>query len=388
MHDTNRISYLDHASTTPMDPSALEAMTSWLANSRGNPSGSHRMSRAALTAVDEAREEMASLLGCEPGEVIYTSGGTESDNLAVKGVGARLGGRILCSAIEHHAVLAPSVANGAEQINVDRAGSLDLDHLEHLLDGTVRFVSVMLANNEVGTVQPLAEIASIVRASSPNAYLHTDAVHAASWLDIPVATHDIDLVSLSAHKFGGPPGMGILVARSGVPLSPIMEGGSQERGRRPGSIDVPGIVATTAAMRSVVSQLSDQSRRVGQLRDRLESAISSVEGVTVTVDKRAQLPGGSVGRGPEKVAGSCHVMVEGVEQEELLFLLDAQGVCASAGSSCASGAMELSHVLVAMGIEAPLARGAVRFSLGYTTTREEIDHAVEVFSQSVHDLRK
>ncbi len=308
--------------------------------------------------------------------------------MAVKGVGARLGGRILCSAIEHHAVLVPSIASGAEQINVDRAGSLDLDHLEHLLDSNVRFVSVMLANNEVGTVQPLAEIASIVRASSPSAYLHTDAVHAASWLDISAATHDIDLVSLSAHKFGGPPGMGILVARSGVPLFPIMEGGSQERGRRPGSIDVPGIVATTVAMRSVVSQLEDQSRRVGQLRERLESAVRSVEGVTVTVDTRSQLPGGSVGAGPEKVAGSCHVMVEGVEQEELLFLLDAKGVCASAGSSCASGALEPSHVLMAMGIEPSIAKGAVRFSLGYTTTLDEIDHAAEAFSRSVQELRK
>ena len=245
--------YLDNAATTPMRPEAVEAMLPFLRDRFGNPSGAHAVAREARKALDEAREAVAACLGAEPGEVVFTGGGTEADNLAVTGAHAAQPGAVVCTAIEHHAVLHAAAALGARVAPVGPDGVVDLDRLAELLDPTVTVVSVMLANNEVGTVQPLDRVAALVRERSPEAILHTDAVQAFQWLDVAAAAAGCDLVAVSGHKFGGPKGVGALVVRSGVALRPILHGGGQERGRRSGTHNVAGIVAMAAAMQATVA---------------------------------------------------------------------------------------------------------------------------------------
>ncbi len=369
--------YLDHAATTPMRPESLAAMVPYLTEHFGNPSGSHSVARRARLAIDEARDEVARCLGCEPGEVVFTSGGTESDNLAVLGASSPGPGTVLCSSIEHHAVRNACEARGGTTVPVHPSGVIDLDALADRLDAGVELVSVMLVNNEVGAVQPLAEVAALVRARAPRARLHTDAVAAVGWTDVAAMAAVAHLVSVSAHKFGGPKGVGALVVRGGSPLDPVLHGGAQERGRRPGTHDVAGIVGMAAALRVATETRADTVRRVGTRRDRLATGLlSSIEDVRETV-----------GRGADKVASSCHLVVGGVDQEELLVLLDDEGVGASAGAACASGAIEPSHVLLAMGLRPAEARSAVRFSLGYATTDDEIDHVLAVMPKVVERLR-
>ena len=377
--------YLDHAATTPMRPESLAAMLPYLTEHFGNPSGSHALARRARMAIDEARDDVAQCLGCEPGEVVFTSGGTESDNLAVLGVHASGRGTVVCSAVEHHAVLNASDAVGGVTVPVHGTGIVDLDALRCSLGPEVGLVSIMLANNEVGSVQPIAEVAAVVRELSPGALVHTDAVAAVGWLDVATLAADADLVSVSAHKFGGPKGVGALVARSGAQLAPVLHGGAHERGRRPGTHDVAGIVGMAAAMRAAVDGRVHTASRVGGLRDRLaDGLVASIRDTRETaVPARA---GASVDRSA-KVAYSCHLCVGGVDQEELLVLLDDEGVCASAGAACASGAIEPSHVLLAMGLSAAEARSAVRLSLGYTTTDDDIDHVLTVIPKVVERLR-
>ncbi len=377
--------YLDHAATTPMRPESLAAMLPYLTEHFGNPSGSHAIARRAQMAIDEARDEVALCLGCEPGEVVFTSGGTEADNLAVLGAHASGRGTVLCSAVEHHAVRNACEAVGGALVPVHDTGILDLDALRCALGSGVGLVSVMLVNNEVGSVQPLAEVAALVREHAPGALLHTDAVAAVGWLDVAALAADADLVSVSAHKFGGPKGVGALVARSRARLAPVLYGGEQERGRRPGTHDVAGIVGMAAALRAACDDRHDNVTRVGALRDRLADGLAaSIPDVEVTAER----PG--VGDLPDrsaKVAYSCHLRVSGVDQEELLVLLDDEGVCASAGAACASGAIEASHVLLAMGLSSTEAKSAVRLSLGYTTTDDEIDHVLTVMPKVVERLR-
>ncbi len=282
---------------------------------------------------------------------------------------------VLCSAVEHHAVLNACAARGGSTVPVHRSGVVDLDALAKLLHGDVELVSIMLVNNEVGTVQPLAAAAALVRELAPRARLHTDAVAAVGWTDVAGLTAVADLVSVSAHKFGGPKGVGALVVRDGSPLGPVLYGGAQERGRRPGTHDVAGIVGMAAALRVATDSRLDTVNRVARARDRLaEGLTASIDDVVVTTDAA-------------KVASSCHLRVGGVEQEELLVLLDDEGVCASAGAACASGAIEPSHVLLAMGSSPAEARSAVRLSLGYTTTDDEIDHVLGVMPKIVERLR-
>jgi cysteine desulfurase len=371
--------YLDHAATTPMRPESLAAMVPYLTEHFGNPSGSHALARRARAAIDEARDEVARSLGCEPGEVVFTSGGTESDNLAVLGAAGSGPGTVVCSAVEHHAVLIACEARGGSTVPVDRAGVVDLDALAQRLHPGVELVSVMLVNNEVGTVQPLADVAALVGELAPRARLHTDAVAAVGWTDVPGLTAVADLVSVSAHKFGGPKGVGALVVRTGSPLDPVLYGGAQERGRRPGTHDVAGIVGMAAALRVATDARLDTVQRVGRQRHRL------ARGLTASIDEVRE-NGGAAGEGA-KVASSCHLCVGGVDQEELLVLLDDEGVCASAGAACASGAIEPSHVLLAMGLSSVEAKSAVRFSLGYTTTDDEIDHVLGVMPKIVERLR-
>jgi len=370
--------YLDHAAATPMRPEAVVAMLPYLTDHFGNPSGSHSVARDARRAVDDARDVVADCLGADPSEVVFTGGGTESDNLAVLGAVRAGGGSVLCSAVEHRAVLSASAAVGATTVAVDRAAVVDLDALAGALHGGVGIVSLMLANNEVGTVQPLAEAVALVRELAPGAVVHSDAVAAVPWLDVVSATADVDLVSFSAHKFGGPKGVGVLVVRRPAALAPVLHGGAQERDRRPGTHDVAGIVGAAAALRAATGTRDLEVARVGALRDRLARGLGSVPGVEQTV------PVAPFG----KVASSCHVLVDGVDQEELLMLLDEGGVCASAGAACASGALEPSHVLLAMGLSPSRARTGVRFSLGHSTTAAEVDHALEVVAKAIERLRR
>jgi len=375
------VAYLDHAATTPLRPEAAAAMAPYLGERFGNPSGGHQLAREARRAVDEAREVVAALLGFSPGEVVFTSGGTEAANLAVAGVlTAHDGSRAaVCSSIEHPAVLESARAAAGVRVAlspVDDDGVLLVDGLDGLLDDEVALVSVMTANNEVGTVQPLADVVARVRRSAPSAVVHTDAVQAAPWLDLPAVTAGVDLVSVSAHKLGGPKGVGALGVRSGTPLRPLLFGGGQERGLRSGTHDVAGIVGLAAAFQAAVDEQAVEAARVGALRDRLRAGlVERVPGSVATATGRTLLP------------GHCHFRFDGVEQEELLFVLDAAGICASGGSSCASGALEPSHVLLAMGVGADDARSAVRFTLGRTTTEAEVDRVLSVVPEAVARLR-
>jgi cysteine desulfurase len=291
--------------------------------------------------------------------------------------------------VEHPAVLAACRSVGGTVVGVDGTGTVDLDALSDALHPGVGVVSVMLANNEVGTVQPLADVTALVRARAPRAVVHTDAIAAVPWLDT-AAAGPADLVSYSAHKFGGPKGVGILVVRAGTPLAPVLHGGSQEQGRRPGTHDVAGIVGTAAALSAALAARAIEVPRVQALRDRLTEGLTAIDGVRETA-----APGGTdrspedpSGRPHHKVAGSCHLLVSGVDQEELLLLADESGVCASAGAACASGALEPSHVLRALGLSVDEARTGVRFSLGHTTTGADIDAALVVIPKVVEQLRR
>ncbi|HSH22518.1 MAG TPA: cysteine desulfurase family protein [Acidimicrobiales bacterium] len=371
------VTYLDHAATTPMRPRCTEAMLEFLGPRWGNPSGGHALARAARQAIDEARDVVAACLGARPSEVVFTGGGTEADNLAITGVIARQGGTAVCSAVEHHAVLGPVEALGGRVVDVHSDGRIDLDALDAALDGQVGVVSLMLANNEVGTIQPLADAAALVGERAPGAVVQTDAVQAVSWLDVAQLAAPAHLVAVSAHKFGGPQGVGALVVRHGVAVEPLLRGGGQERDRRSGTHNVAGIVGMAAALADTVADRAAMVERVTTRRDRLaDGLLAAIPGTTES------------GPRATKVAGTCSLLIEGIESEALLVLLDREGICATAASSCASGAAEPSHVLAAMGVPRALAYGSLRLSLGWTTTDAEVDHALEVIPPAVAQLRE
>jgi cysteine desulfurase len=362
--------YLDHAATSQLRPEAKQAMEPHLGNALfGNPTGSHGPARKAREVIDDAREVVAKAFSADPADVVFTSGGTEANNLAVSGSANR--GRVLCSAIEHHAVLEPVERLGGSTFPVTSNGVADVDALAAMLDESVGLVSAMLANNETGVIQPLHKVARAVEHSSSNALVHTDAVQATPWLDVASMTKLADLVTLSAHKFGGPMGIGALIVRNDVKLDPLLLGGGQERERRSGTHNVAGIAGMAAALDATVAERELQAKRVGALRDRI---IENVGG-RLTAAEAQRLP------------NIAHICFDGVENEALLILLDEGGVFASGGASCSSGALEKSHVLAAMDIDDQLAQGAVRFSLGWSTTDAEVDHAIEVVTSSVARLR-
>ena len=366
------LTYLDHAATTPVRTSAFEAMLPFFREQFANPSGSHRFAREARRAIDESRDAVAGTLDVEPGEVVFTGCGTESDNTAI--VGAR--GLAVCPAAEHHAVLHPVEELGGRVVATDATGHVDLDRLADALGDDVAVVSVMAVNNEVGTITDLAAVSRLVRERAPRAVLHTDAVQAPSWLDLRQITPLVDLLSLSAHKFGGPKGVGVLTIRDGVRIAPLVRGGGQERERRSGTHNVAGIVALAVALAETDAERPAENVRLASLRDRLVDGLAAtVDGVVETVPR------------DRKVAGSAHVCLEGIESESMLYLLDEAGICASAASACASGAMEPSHVLSAMGVDRRLAAGALRLTLGHTTTERDVDHAVDVVADAVMQLR-
>lgn len=375
-----QVAYFDHAASTPLRDGALEAMLPFLRSNPANPTGSHRLARQARRAVDDARDAVAALVGAEPGEIVFTSGATEADSLAVAG-GHRPGRRLLCSAVEHPAVLEATLAHGGSAVAVDGAGRIDPEAFTgELRRGDVEpvgFVSVMAVNNEVGTVQPIEQVAELIRRWRSDAVLHVDAAQAPTWMDLAPLVAGADLVSLSAHKFGGPKGAGALVVRKGADLRPMQVGGGQERGRRSGTPNVAAIVGMGVAAAEVTAERESVVARVRRLRNRLLDGLASRCPGMVEV--------GPAGRS-WKVAGNAHVCFPGVASDSLLFLLDEDGIAASAASSCASGAAAPSHVLEAMGVSHEVARGALRLTLGRDTTDADVDRALDVVPAAVARL--
>jgi len=372
--------YLDHAATTPMRPEALAALAEASAEVFANPSGSHAAARRARRALDDARDVVADVVGAHPAEVVFTSGGTEADNLAVTGVARASAGRVLCSAVEHHAVLSPTEVAGGSTVAVRADGALDLGALERALatGAPVALLSVMTANNETGALTALDPVADVVARCSPHTVIHTDAVAAAPWLHLPEHTGRAHLVSVSGHKVGGPKGIGALVVRSGTPLAPILVGGGQEQERRGGTPNVAGAVAFAAALAAAVRGRAQTVARVEALRTRL------VTGLVAAVPDAVVVSPSEPGR---RTAGTVMVCFSGVDREALLFSLDQAEVAASWGASCSSGATAPSHVLAAMGVAPDLAAGALRLSLGWCSTDADVDHVLAVLPDVVARLR-
>lgn len=379
--------YFDHAASAPRRREVLEAMAPYLSGVVGNPSGSHRAARSARRAIEDARDEIAQFCSVAPRGVILTGGGTESCHLAITGVAHRFRSthpatEIVTSAVEHHAVLeaAEHVALDFDDVswqsaNVDADGVIDLDSLTQLLTASTAIVSVMAANNETGVIQPIDAVVDTVRRHAAQALVHSDAVAAAPWIELSQITQLVDLFSICAHKLGGPVNAGALIVRGDVALDPVVSGGGQEQGRRGGTVDVAAAVGLAAAVRASAREraqaVAATSRRSAELRE----FFSSLAGVTLTSAGARTLP------------GHVHLTVAGVASDELLFLLDQAGVCASAASSCSSGAGVASHVLAAMGVDPLLARGAVRFTLGAETSDEDVAALRQAFSTALVQLR-
>ena len=358
-----------------MRPEAVQAMLPFMTEVFANPSGSHRFARQARKSIDEARDVIADAIGCKPGEVVFTGCGTESDNTAITGVIRRTPGVAVCSATEHHAVLhCVEHANGVV-VGVNHIGTVDLEALQASLSSEVASVSIMAVNNETGAITDMAAVSKIVRRYAPQAMLHTDAVQAACWIDLRTIWPLVDTMALSAHKFGGPKGVGVLVVREGKYFEPIVLGGGQERDRRSGTHNVGGIVAAAEALRITDVERGSEVARISALRDQLFAGLLAIDGAHRTIPVDLSVP------------GIVHICLQGIESESLLYLLDEADVCASAASACASGAMEPSHVLAAMGLNSDLTMGALRLSLGHTTTDGDVDRAIEAITGAVTRIR-
>ncbi len=378
--------YLDHAATTPLDPRVLEAMLPYLADHWGNPSSLYAEAQEARKGLDGARRTVAGVLGCKPQELIFTSGGSESDNLALRGVayaGRRRGNHIITSAIEHHAVL--HVAERLEQegfrvtyLPVDGEGFIDLGELERAVGPETTLVSIMHVNNEVGTIEPIDEAVRVVKGKNPQAAFHTDAVQAIGTVDVSVDRLGVDLLSIGAHKFYGPKGVGALYVRSRTPLQPQQLGGAQEKNRRAGTENVASIVGMAKAIEMAYQDFDARNAHYRALRERLFYGIPErVPYVHVT--------------GPtdlsRRVSNSFSCCFEYIEGEAILTALDLAGVAASSGSACTSGSLEPSHVLTAMGVPEELARGSLRLTVGKDNTMAEMDYVLEVLPGLVSRLR-
>jgi cysteine desulfurase len=380
--------YFDHAASAPRREEVADAMAPWQHGVVGNPSGSHKAARNARRAVEEARDEVASFVGAKPGGVIFTGGGTESCDLAIVGVTSHhrrthQTSKILISRIEHHAVTdaAEKMARDYDDVSVgyievDADGVVDLDSLSSLISDDTAIVSVMAANNETGVRQPLDGVSALSKSIiAGGAVTHTDAIAAASWVHMANMTATMDMISICAHKIGGPVNCGALILRSDIPLEAVIPGGGQERGRRGGTVDVAAAVGLAAAVRLTAKELTEVADRVLDLQEKLIAAVSLIPGCLVT------------GLGALRVPGTVHVTFEDLASDELLFLLDQEGVCASAAASCSSGAASPSHVLAAMGVSHERARGSLRLSMGAETTEEEVDAVIAILSGVVYRLR-
>lgn len=378
--------YLDHAATTPVHPKVLEAMLPYFAENFGNPSTIYALGQEARKAVDDARDMVAGILGCKPKEVIFTSGGTESDNTAIKGSAFALkdkGNHIITSAVEHHAVLETfhqleKFGFETALLPVDCFGTVPPESAASAVTDRTIFISIMLANNEVGTIEPIADIAREVKAKAKGRTIvfHTDAVQGAGSLDINVQRLEVDMLSLSAHKFYGPKGVGILYVKQDTPFSPQQKGGAQEMNRRAGTENVPGIVGTAAALRLATESREANIAVCRRLRDRLISGIKArIPDVVLTGHPEQRLPNN---------ASFCFMYVEG---ESILLHLDFANIAAASGSACTSGSLEPSHCLLAMGLSHEVAHGSVRFTFGHENTEAEVDEVLSVLPQVVERLR-
>ncbi len=376
-----KIIYLDHNATTPTAQKVLEEMLPYFNTHYHNPSSLYKPSRDCRKAIEESRTIVASLIGAEPREIIFTAGGTEADNFAIKGIAFANKSRknhIITSKIEHHAVLITCMwleSQGFEvtYLGVDKYGVVDLNELKDSITDQTVLITIMHANNELGTIQPIKEIAEI--AHSHNIYFHTDAVQTVGKISTKVNELDVDLLSLSGHKFYGPKGVGALYIRKGTLLDPLIHGGHHERDRRAGTENVPGIVGLGKAC-EIAKQEIGTNNKVKNLRDRLWNGIKN------------KIPEVVLNGHPEKkLDGTLSICVKCVEGESMLMDLDAHGICASSGSACAAGTAEPSHVLTATGMPADLSHSSLRISLGKHNTKEEIDYVIQVFPQIVERLR-
>ena len=375
--------YVDNAATTKTSRTAIDAMLPYFDKIYGNPSSLHSVGQAAADALRKAREEAAEVLGCEPSEITFTSGGSEADNQALvsaAAIGARKGKKhIISTAFEHHAVLhtlKKLEKEGFEVtlLDVHENGMVSARQVADAIREDTCLVTVMYANNEIGSIQPIAEIGAVCR--EKGVIFHTDAVQAVGHIHINVKEENIDMLSLSAHKFHGPKGVGLLYARRGIRLTNIIEGGAQERGKRAGTEDIPGIVGMVAALKEANANIDANAAKVSALRDRLIAGLGKIPHSALNGDRTRRLP------------GNVSFCFEGIEGESLLLLLDAKGICASSGSACTSGSLDPSHVLLAIGRPHEVAHGSLRLTLSEENTQEEIDYIIEETTKVVKYLRE
>lgn len=374
--------YVDNAATTKTSRTAIEAMLPYFDKIYGNPSSLHSVGQAAADALRKAREEAAEVLGCEPNEITFTSGGSEADNQALvsaAAIGARKGKKhIISTAFEHHAILhtlKKLEKEGFEVtlLDVHENGMVSAQQVADAIREDTCLVSVMYANNEIGSIQPIAEIGAVCK--EKGVIFHTDAVQAVGHVHINVKEENIDMLSLSAHKFHGPKGVGLLYARKGVRLTNIIEGGAQERGKRAGTENIPGIVGMVAALKEANANIDANAEKVSALRDRLIEGLEKIPHSALNGDRTKRLP------------GNVSFCFEGIEGESLLLLLDAKGICASSGSACTSGSLDPSHVLLAIGRPHEVAHGSLRLTLSEENTQEEVDYIIEETTKVVKYLR-
>ena len=385
---SEKLIYMDHAATTPVRPEVLAAMLPYFSESFGNPSSIYTLAQEGRKAVDDSREVVARMLGARSSGVVFTSGGTEADNTAIKGAAVALrstGNHVVTSCIEHHAVL--HTCHQLEQLGfdvtyvpVDQYGVVAPDDVGRSITDRTTVVSVMLANNEIGTIQPIREISRVVRGEAERRgrtiVVHTDAVQAAGFLDVNVQDLDVDMLSLSSHKIHGPKGVGVLYVRRGTPFEPQQMGGGQERQRRSGTENVPGVVGMAEALRLVSEEREHLNTHCRLLRDKIIAGIQErVEGAHLN------------GHPTERLANNVNISFEAVEGEPILLGLDFAGICASSGSACSSASLEPSHVLLAIGRSADLAQGSLRITLGADNTEEEVDYLLSVLTGLVSRLR-
>lgn len=374
--------YVDNAATTKTSRTAIEAMLPYFDKIYGNPSSLHSVGQAAADALRKAREEAAEVLGCEPNEITFISGGSEADNQALvsaAAIGARKGKKhIISTAFEHHAILhtlKKLEKEGFEVtlLDVHENGMVSAQQVADAIREDTCLVSVMYANNEIGSIQPIAEIGAVCK--EKGVIFHTDAVQAVGHVHINVKEENIDMLSLSAHKFHGPKGVGLLYARKGVRLTNIIEGGAQERGKRAGTENIPGIVGMVAALKEANANIDANAEKVSALRDRLIEGLEKIPHSALNGDRTKRLP------------GNVSFCFEGIEGESLLLLLDAKGICASSGSACTSGSLDPSHVLLAIGRPHEVAHGSLRLTLSEENTQEEVDYIIEETTKVVKYLR-
>ncbi|MCR3922877.1 MAG: cysteine desulfurase NifS [Firmicutes bacterium] len=373
--------YLDHGATTRLNDEVFEEMKPYLTEIYGNPSSIHSFGREARKAIDEAREKVAAAIGAEPKEIIFTSGATEADNIAIRGVARaqqKKGNHIITSAVEHHAVLDMCKAMKKEGFDVtilpvDEYGLVSVADVEAAITEQTILVTIMMANNEVGTVMPIAEIGQICE--NRGITFHTDAVQAIGNLPVNVNDLHVDLLSLSAHKFYGPKGIGVLYVRKGTKVNPYNFGGAQERKIRPGTENIPGVVGLGKAIELAVTDMEAKTARVKAMRDKLKDGILAIDATKLNGHPEQRLP------------GNLNVSVEYVEGESLILSLDLKGIAVSSGSACTSGSLDPSHVLMAMGLDHQTAHGSLRFTLGVDNTDQEMDYVLDVLPEIVTRLR-